>query len=355
MFSLRRCHLKFVKINLLCLILCSLASTAALAKEKLIFAVDLIRHGDRNPIIDLPKSPIAWPGGLGELTALGMRQEFELGVKLHKRYIEDEKLLPPQYQAENIYVRSTDMDRTLVSAESVLMGLYPLGTGPKISGTDKPGLPSAFQPIPIHTNEKKFDELLWVAPVGIFSKMKFAWEVRQSWREKTKGREQELKAWSESTGIKIDDFLQLDKVADNLYIRRIKHLPLPTGMTPEQELSLLQLGRWAFITAFNLPEMYYPMGHHFLNRVGEYFTEASKKKTPLKYVLFSAHDVSIMSVMNMLKSPLSDSPPYASDLNFSLYEEDGKYFVRVKLNDRPVKVPGCQDTRCTLKEFSRKW
>ena len=34
------------------------------ASEKLIFAIDIIRHGDRTPLIDLPKAPHHWQEGL---------------------------------------------------------------------------------------------------------------------------------------------------------------------------------------------------------------------------------------------------------------------------------------------------
>ncbi|MFN7095913.1 MAG: histidine phosphatase family protein [Burkholderiales bacterium] len=88
------------------------------AKEALIFAIDIIRHGDRTPVIELPKAPHSWPEGLGELTAIGLRQEFELGSQLRKQYIDQTKLLHHDYSNASVYVRSTDYNRTLMSAEA---------------------------------------------------------------------------------------------------------------------------------------------------------------------------------------------------------------------------------------------
>src|SRR5689334_2958880 len=85
------------------------------AEEKLIFALDVIRHGDRTPIKAIPKSYHDWKEGLGQLTAIGMQQEYQLGSRLREKYIDTYHLLPPHYNIKTIYVRSTDMDRTLMS------------------------------------------------------------------------------------------------------------------------------------------------------------------------------------------------------------------------------------------------
>ena len=61
----------------------------------------------------------------GELTGMGMRQHYLLGLRNRKRYINDYKLLSPIYDAHEILVYSTYYNRTLMSAYSQLQGLYP--------------------------------------------------------------------------------------------------------------------------------------------------------------------------------------------------------------------------------------
>jgi lysosomal acid phosphatase len=135
-------------------------SSLAHAEDKLIFAVDIIRHGDRTPTDDIPTAPYPWPEGLGQLTPLGMQQEYLLGTKMRKRYIEQNHLLPKQYLASTMYVRSTDFNRTLMSAESLLLGLYPLGSGPNLSSSNQPALPANYQPIPITSVPLAKEDLL---------------------------------------------------------------------------------------------------------------------------------------------------------------------------------------------------
>ena len=43
---------------------------------------------------------------------------------LHKRYVEDMKFLPEEYDPRDVYVRSTDFSRTVASAQMVMEGLF---------------------------------------------------------------------------------------------------------------------------------------------------------------------------------------------------------------------------------------
>jgi acid phosphatase len=57
-----------------------------------------------------------------------MAQLRELGEYLRTRYI-DSGFLSPKYKPLELLVRSTAKNRALVSAQSLLVGLYPPGTG----------------------------------------------------------------------------------------------------------------------------------------------------------------------------------------------------------------------------------
>ena len=314
------------------------------AKEHLIFSIDLIRHGDRTPIHEIPKSPHTWKEGLGELTPEGMKQEFQLGVELRKRYIDQYHLLPPRYLAETIYVRSTDLNRTLMSAQSLLLGLYPLGTGSS--------LPAAFQPIPIHTVPKLQDDLLNAKPSSnIFSIAILYVKTHNAWKNKTANLKNAFAKWYEATGLDVNDPFKFDSLSDTLNVRALHHVPFPQGISSEEGEKIISLGQEAVVTYFKYKQVSYPMGHHFLRAVADYLKQASDGKSPLKYVLFSGHDSSIMSVMNTLGTPLDKMPRYASHLNFALFNDDKKQYLKISFNDEPVMIPACGGNTCTLEQF----
>lgn len=79
-----------------------------------------------------------------------MQQHYELGLWLRKRYI---SLLKNDYSKTDVYIQSTDVDRTLMSAESNLAGLFP----PRGSRMFEPGL--KWQPIPVHTIPEHLDHV----------------------------------------------------------------------------------------------------------------------------------------------------------------------------------------------------
>ena len=52
----------------------------------------------------------------GELTSVGERQHYVLGQTLRERYIKNTQFLAENYNYEEIYVRSTNVNRTIMSA-----------------------------------------------------------------------------------------------------------------------------------------------------------------------------------------------------------------------------------------------
>ena len=138
----------------------------------------LFRHGSRGPTTNTYDP--SWPSYLlAELTPTGMRQQFTLGTQLREEY----SYLVPEYDPDNFYVRSTDLNRTIMSAESFLLGFFPFGSGPNISNlnseldippynisdTLKSNIeslesvaePFNYIPIPIHVIELAQDYLLY--------------------------------------------------------------------------------------------------------------------------------------------------------------------------------------------------
>lgn len=100
------------------------------------------RHGQRTPNHPYPSDPWGaakyWPEGWLQLTAEGARQHNSLGTWLRSRYSD---FIPTEFKNADILVRSTGTARTLASAFALTTFLYPA------------------QAIPIHSASDAFDML----------------------------------------------------------------------------------------------------------------------------------------------------------------------------------------------------
>uniref|UniRef100_A0A915D074 acid phosphatase n=1 Tax=Ditylenchus dipsaci TaxID=166011 RepID=A0A915D074_9BILA len=87
-----------------------------------------------------------------------MAQHVALGKRLRQKYIIDQKLVSENYKNHEIYVRSTDVNRTLTSAISNFIGFY--GESAK-AGVDYPAgdWPAKFVPIAVHTFDVHEDHI----------------------------------------------------------------------------------------------------------------------------------------------------------------------------------------------------
>lgn len=311
------------------------------ATENLVFAIDLVRHGDRTPIHEIPASPHVWEEGLGELTPLGMQQAYNLGVVLRKKYVETTHLLPQNFSQEAMFVRSTDVNRTLMTGISLLYGLYPLGTGPKLWQSTTPALPQGFQPIPIHTVPVEQDQLLYVSS-KVYPEA-YCKKILASLGEK-------VQRWETITGLKLNNCKTILEFMDVLKIRKIHHVDMPQGLSKAEAEEILS--NPLFVNVFKQKNIKNPTGKYFVHEVGKYLQQAQTAPSSLKYILFLAHDTTILSVMNALGAPLDTAPPYVANLNFSLFKEDKQYRVKVFFNEKPVSIPACGSV-CTLEQFTK--
>lgn len=331
------------------------APSLLFADDTLIFAIDIIRHGDRTPIIPIPSVHYQWKEGPGQLTAEGMQQEYNMGKEFRKKYIEQSHLLPEYYEYGTMYVRSTAYARTLMSAQSLLMGLYPLGTGPKITDSS-PALPHAFQPIPIFSAPAKYDEII-MQQVSSEERSKlfeqYVYSTKE-WQQKNNELKDKYPLWSRLTGVPIKGLTELQLLGDSLYIHQIHHAPMPEGLNDQDVEAIIHASDWAFMAQERPKQVANAYSTKLMTNIANYLNSGSQKNSKLKYVLLSAHDTTIAGALSFLEAPLEESPPYASNLNFSLYESDSVgYKVTVTYNGSPVSIPACGGHVCELQQFIR--
>ena len=105
--------------------------------QKLIFLLTHFRHGARAPQNYYNKTSHLdyvlekWDNP-GELTPMGKRMHYALGLQNRERYIEKKEFLKKTFDPHEILIYSTRFNRTLLSVASQLQGLYPFGYGEEL-------------------------------------------------------------------------------------------------------------------------------------------------------------------------------------------------------------------------------
>jgi hypothetical protein len=335
LFRYSKCLAVVILINLL-------MTSTSFARE-LIFSLDLVRHGDRTPIWEIPNSPHVWNEGLGELTALGAQQEMEVGQSMRKKYVDTYHLLSSHYEPETMYVRSTDINRTKKSAEAFLSGLYPENTRNR-------------QFIPINVIPKSEDYVLLPTEAydqrvegELFSKYVAS---TPAWQDIINKLSPKFSVWSQVTGFSFEFISQIESFGDILRIRKLHNVSLPREISEEEAALIIKSARWRVFAKFQPPEIGDYNSQAFFKVIFNYLQDASQSVNHLKYVLFMGHEITLLSVMSGLHVPLQEVPEYASDLNFSLFRtEQNQYEVQVSFNNHPIVIPGCDNQFCALSRF----
>uniref|UniRef100_A0A914XXJ7 Acid phosphatase n=1 Tax=Panagrolaimus superbus TaxID=310955 RepID=A0A914XXJ7_9BILA len=193
----------------------------------------LYRHGDRAPEGTYKNDPYqesAWPVAWSELTDTGMQQHFIQGSKIQQKYMFNIPYLPQDYKSKDIRVQSTDVDRTLASAYSHLVGLYSAsnGTYPSIQNW-----PTKFSPIPVHTIDKKTDHILNADPSSCLRMDELEAEqvAHGKFIQYLTAQLPLLLEISEKSGDKITDVAGLRNFYDAITIERIHNMTLPAWIT----------------------------------------------------------------------------------------------------------------------------
>ncbi|CAF0975232.1 unnamed protein product [Adineta steineri] len=220
----------------------------------------IYRDRDRASTVLYPTSttdPFFWPNGLGQLTPRGQLQHIRLGQFLRERYSE---LLNSTYVASEVTIRSTDYERTLMSAYSNLVGLYPTSkdkldsilSGLNENDTWPEVLP--WQPIPVHTVPRSSDYLMGTGDCPRFNELLEELgksEMVKNLTERFQGFFDQLEIW---TGSKIDYFSDALAIADTVLVEDLYNLSPPwanSSVLAELRL-ILDL---SYYDLFDSPEM----------------------------------------------------------------------------------------------------
>ncbi|KFP87907.1 Lysosomal acid phosphatase, partial [Apaloderma vittatum] len=257
-----------------------------------------------------------------------------------------------------IFVRSTDCDRTLMSAEANLAGLYP----PEGQQMFNPNI--SWQPIPVHTVPESEERLLKfpLTPCPRYEQLQNETRHSAEYVNKTKENWQFLQMVANETGIRDVSLESVWTVYDTLFCEQAHKMDLPAWVTPDVMTQLKQLKDFGFEFLFGIRsrlEKARLQGGVLLDHIRKNLTKAANVSAHqnLKLLAYSAHDTTLVALQMALDVYNKIQAPYASCHLFELYQEDdGNFSVEMFFRNEsgkepfPLKIPGCQ-YKCPLQRF----
>lgn len=365
----------FLLLTLLSFSHASTSPTPSPPARHLLFVAELCRHGDRTPLTEFPSDalPVSkWPEGVGQLTAIGIRAQFDLGSRLRARYV-DTGFLPSTFNVRDIYVRSTDVDRTLMSATSQIAGLYPPGTaanddvrvrfGKDPLHENEGGLPHLFQPVPVHTEGREYDQLLLLGnacprhQVLMHRKRK-----SPEFHDVLEKNADFLSTAQKISGRQTFTIFDLVKLADTWTVFKAHSVPLPKQATPDIVDKARNLSNWLLTFGNEGTEVHRLRAGLLLYNIQQRMHAMALKQAGMlppgldtfvhRFVLFSAHDTTVAATLAAMRVFDGKYPPYNSTIFWELFKDDKNQFtVHVEYNGKPLILPGCSDEYCPIKEY----
>ncbi|XP_022107334.1 prostatic acid phosphatase-like isoform X2 [Acanthaster planci] len=317
----------------------------------------IFRHGNRSPIQAYPTDPYqedSWPQGFGQLTQEGMRQHYDLGQWFRQRYVTDKKLLNSSYIRAEIKVRSTAYDRTLMSAQSNLAGLYP----PEGWQVWKEQL--AWQPIPIFT-EPLTNNFLLVTDDFACPRLKELRAKLEKWHNEYISKNQTFFNYlAEHAGFDPNNvtYYNFTRIADSMQFELADGRTLPLWATKKVLNRLLPLQDFSYSSEAQLSDEYFRLcSGGFVSEIVTHLKDKIAGTDSTKMYMYSAHDDNVAWALRCLNVFNNLMPPTASCLLIELYQEgDKSYTVDVlfknNTKEEPLKLrlPGTSG-QCTVDHF----
>lgn len=354
-----------MRIAWLLLHLALLAEVLTAEDYQLILSQVVWRHGDRSPTNACPTYPqpieSVWPMGLGALTPLGLRQQFRLGQELRKKY---RGFLNETYLPDEIRVISTDYDRTLMSAQANMAGLFH-------STTQRDWANPLLQPVPIHPDSDNILNEGASCPAYV-SENTFVHE-----KTRTARLNQAMNGTLEDAILSLcgDENIRMYHVADLVFCSNRHNVTLPSWLSKNKTiLDHLSYIRNTFSPKLltGTPKLVRLGGGPLLNVILSNIQDKIAGNITSKVIAFSGHDVTIMGLLAALEVYEPHQPDYVAMIAVDLFVKVKKaiegsshpnYYISLSYfpgtsSDpdlslaRTLRIPGCA-VKCPVDKVGR--
>lgn len=310
-------------------------STQMVANGQELIQANLVwRHGDRSSRHTYPTDPYkdVWKDGSMQLTEQGMSQEFGLGLFLRSKY---GHLLSEKYREGEIFIQSTNIDRTIMSAQCVAAGLYAPNNITKWKGIFSP-----WRPFPVHTGGGEWLHQMYQDPghgCPEYDKLMRKIRVSSAWYAESDTKYAEFfKNITKYTGSQNEYTVDtITGLYDNLFCLKSNGYKLPDWVDGDSMETLTHLVNIKQGLIYSDYEKKYSKtlskmrAGIILSHMLENMEKRIRGETKYFLVGYSAHDVSVCALLSSMGAYNWLIPPYASCAMIDLYrEKDGSYFVK---------------------------
>jgi len=278
----------------------------------------------------------------GQLTVEGYNNHFALGKYFRQRYVTELGFLGVNYNSTAMYLRSTDVDRTIQSAQAQMLAFYPQ----EFRGNS--------QVIDIFTLQSSVETL---APNNLCPTLVSMCNVAQNssaWANEYQmyiPLQQKLEAMWNTTVLPWEIGL-----FDSLYARKKNGIPWPAGMTEDIFDQITGLAVWQLQNLYGDQTRVQLGIGKFISELLQQMNANINGQAQPKWILYSAHDTSVAFVLSALQllNNITTWPPFAAHIEIELYQDSTQnYFVQVLYMSQPIVLPGCLTTMCPFSTFEK--
>ncbi|KAF7663056.1 hypothetical protein LDENG_00219580 [Lucifuga dentata] len=278
----------------------------------------------------------------GQLTTLGMQQLYELGERLRKRYIEDSPFLSSTFSPAEVYVRSTNIVRTIESARCLVAGLFQQ---------------KQKEIVPILTTEAE-SEILYPNYHGC-KLLKIA--CGHLWAESSTLPDiaADLQSIQKALGIAAHQHIDFILIRDDMVAREAHGLPCPPALdtwrdTVEQRAVDMMYHVYQHSKRETLQLCVGPLLHTMITNIDENL-QGTSAEPDRKLFLYSVHDTTLIPCLLTMGIFDMKWPPYAGDITLELHQhrQTKEPFVKVSYIGQDQHLPGCSGVYCPLQEFKQ--
>ncbi|XP_072253039.1 lysophosphatidic acid phosphatase type 6 [Leuresthes tenuis] len=278
----------------------------------------------------------------GQLTTLGMQQLYVLGKRLRRRYIEESPFLNATYTPDEVYVRSTNIVRTIESAKCLVAGLFQQ---------------KQKEIVPILTTAAE-SEILYPNYHGC-KLLKTLGSHRWAESSTLPDIAADLQSIQSALGIAAHQHVDFILIRDDMVARETHGLPYPPALNSwknivEQRAVDMMCHVFEPSKRENLQLCVGPLLHTLINNIEEKL-QGSLSEPNRKLFLYSAHDTTLIPCLMALGIFDMKWPPYAADITLELHQnrQTSEAFVKVSYIGQDQLIPGCSGVYCPLQEFKK--